>query len=500
MINIFGRKRLLYRIDEFDENMDTGNLFGKGIFLEDLTDYNLDRALYKFFERGPHEVCSTACLRAICSEQISLKYLYNDTTSISVHVDYEYEEATDPDFFINHGHSKERRPDLKQFIYGLSVTEDKVPVTAEVRSGNLNDKAWNFDFIEKLASNLTPQMLSEVIYVADSALVTAANLEKLKSHHLKFISRLPGNFALEEELKDKAWAEGDFTELGLFSGRKDAASYRYRELTGTIGEQNYRFLVVHSSKLDGRKSRSLEKKIAKTYSNLEKEIKAKVKESYVCSPDAEAACAQFIKEHSDEHFLITGQVRSEEKRGPGRPGKNSTLQTLYRLEFEVSVNEEALERTRERLSCFVLITNLDQSYTAHEVLKQYKAQSKVETSFKFLKDPLFVGPVFLKKPSRVQALAYVLLIALLIFNLLERRVREAMKTEAEPLIIPGKVKTFTPTAKKIFESLEMVLTMTTDDPNRRAFGKRFKVPRVLKLAGFSPDIYLNVKDRSEYFT
>ncbi len=148
----------------------------------------------------------------------------------------------------------------------------------------------------------------------------------------------------------------------------------------------------------------------------------------------------------------------------------------------------------------MLITNLDQSYTAHEILKQYKAQSKVETSFKFLKDPLFVGPVFLKKPSRVQALAYVLLIALLIFNLLERRVREAMKSEDEPLIIPGKVKTFTPTAKKILESLEMVLTMTTDDPNRRAFGKRFKVPRVLELAGFSADIYLNVKDRSEYFT
>ena len=86
-------------------------------------------------------------------------------------------------------------------------------------------------------------------------------------------------------------------------------------------------------------------------------------------------------------------------------------------------------------------------------------------SMRWAQDPLFVGPVFLKKPSRVQALAYVLLIALLIFNL-----------------------------------LEMVLTMTTDDPIRRAFGKRFKVPRVLKLAGFSPDIYLDVKDRSDHFT
>lgn len=225
-----------------------------------------------------------------------------------------------------------------------------------------------------------------------------------------------------------------------------------------------------------------------------------MKETYACAPDAEAACAQFIKEHKDEHFLITGRVVSEAKRKPGRPGKNSSTTTVYRLEFEASLDQELVERTKERLSCFVLITNLEQSYIAHEVLKQYKSQNNVETSFKFLKDPLFVGPIFLKKPERVEALAYVLLMAMLIFNLLERRVREAMKSETEPLLIPGKVKTFTPTAKKILESMERVMTMTTDDPNRRAFGSRFKVPRVLGLAGFSPDIYLDVKEHNDYFT
>jgi len=47
------------------------------------------------------------------------------------------------------------------------------------------------------------------------------------------------------------------------------------------------------------------------------------------------------------------------------------------------------------------ITYRKRLYPSHEVLKQYKAQGKVETSFKFLKDLLFVGPVFLKKPSRI---------------------------------------------------------------------------------------------------
>ena len=127
-------------------------------------------------------------------------------------------------------------------------------------------------------------------------------------------------------------------------------------------------------------------------------------------------------------------------------------------------------------------------------LKEYKAQNNLKTSFKFLKDPLFVGPIYLKKPKRVEVLAYVLLIALLLFGILERRVREAMKTESKPLIIPGKVKTFTPTGGKILESLETVMVMTTDNPYRRAFSSRYEVPRVLKLAGFEPDIYLNIRD------
>ena len=68
---------------------------------------------------------------------------------------------------------------------------------------------------------------------------------------------------------------------------------------------------------------------------------------------------------------------------------------------------------------------------APHIVKEYKGQSSVETSFKILNNPMFVGPIYLKKSGRVEALAYVLLIALLIFGILERRVREAMKHESE---------------------------------------------------------------------
>lgn len=145
VINIFGGRKPLYRIDEFYYKMDIENLFGKGICLEDLTDYNMARGLDKLAERGSREVLSTICLQAISHEQIPLTYLHSDTTSISVCG--AYEDTDGNEFVITRGHSKDRRPDLKQFLYGLSVTPDKVPVCGEVKSGNTSDKAWNLGFI-----------------------------------------------------------------------------------------------------------------------------------------------------------------------------------------------------------------------------------------------------------------------------------------------------------------------------------------------------------------
>ena len=65
LINVFTHRKPLYRLGESYEHMDVENLFGKGINREDLTDYNMARALDKLAERGPWEIFSTLCLQAI---------------------------------------------------------------------------------------------------------------------------------------------------------------------------------------------------------------------------------------------------------------------------------------------------------------------------------------------------------------------------------------------------------------------------------------------------
>lgn len=65
VIKIFSHRWPLYRIDEAYRHMFIENLFGRGISLEDLKDFNIARALDKISERGAHDVFSTLCLEII---------------------------------------------------------------------------------------------------------------------------------------------------------------------------------------------------------------------------------------------------------------------------------------------------------------------------------------------------------------------------------------------------------------------------------------------------
>ena len=101
---------------------------------------------------------------------------------------------------------------------------------------------------------------------------------------------------------------------------------------------------------------------------------------------------------------------------------------------------------------FVLITNLDPAkYSTADVMREYKEQAAVELRFRFLKSPFFVDQLYVKNNNRVEALAYLLLIAVLIGSLLERRVRQAVVALKAELTIPGGVRRARPTINALLD-------------------------------------------------
>ena len=87
----------------------------------------------------------------------------------------------------------------------------------------------------------------------------------------------------------------------------------------------------------------------------------------------------------------------------------------------------------------MLLTNVPTAghlaHSARDILTVYKEQHGTEQNYGFLKDPVIVNSLFLKKPERIEALGLVLLLALLIWRLMERAMRTHVDTTSTPL--PG---------------------------------------------------------------
>ena len=78
---------------------------------------------------------------------------------------------------------------------------------------------------------------------------------------------------------------------------------------------------------------------------------------------------------------------------------------------------------------YVIATNdLERNWTMGELLSTYRRQSVIERCWRCCKNPkMMVDAIYLQKPSRIDALLWLMEIALLVYAALEYRVRKVMK-------------------------------------------------------------------------
>jgi len=98
-----------------------------------------------------------------------------------------------------------------------------------------------------------------------------------------------------------------------------------------------------------------------------------------------------------------------------------------------------------------------ESYDAKEILKAYKDQYGIEQNFGFLKDPVIVNSIFLKRPERIEVLGLVLLLSLLIWRLIERQMRQYVQREKRDL--PGwkRRRTTRPTTFMLMTNFQRIM-------------------------------------------
>jgi len=441
----------LYRLSEFYEHLDIPLLIGKDLPPEAFNDSNVGRALDRIYEAGTTKIFTQIALEATQVWNVKASYVHYDTTSVNVWGDYrsgdeDVIETENGPVVITYGHSKDHRPDLKQVVVECLCISRNIPIYGACADGNASDKTLNNKLLSQLTEIMARRGLEPgaYIYVVDSAFVTKANLDEIGEN--LFITRLPFNYNVTDEAVAQAVERNQWTEVGPIAmaqstPNRPVAEYRVCETSVVLYDKSYRAIVVHSSSHDKRRHKRLDRDIAKARQQLDKDIAEACSQSYFCEADAQAAGRRLAQQVGPWHRIQTSVVeRPRYARGRPRHDKPRTVeQMLYALEARVEENTGTIEGKRAEAGCFVLLSNVpshgELAHSPEEILRAYKEQHGIERNFSFLKDPLIVNDLFLKDPRRIEALGMILLISLLIWNLMERSLRQSIKEGGEEL--PG---------------------------------------------------------------
>lgn len=105
-----------------------------------------------------------------------------------------------------------------------------------------------------------------------------------------------------------------------------------------------------------------------------------------------------------------------------------------------------------------------------------------------MKDPKRVGAIYLKNEQRIEALGYVLIMALLVYSLIERRARLALADADEPMELSNGSTSYRPTGRRVLQRFENMLISRVD--GTRVLPENVDVPyRVLNLLDLDVEIY-----------
>jgi transposase len=460
----------LYRLEEFFAHQDTELLLGKAVPPHAFNDDTVGRVLDRLYDTGTMKLFTTCAVRAAARFGVACRYVHFDTTSRNVWGEYPCAEEQDLPFRVTYGYSKDKRPDLKQFVLSTLCVERAVPIWGKPEDGNASDKTLNTTVLSELAQLLARHGVAPgaYIYIADAALVTADNLAALRNTF--FITRLPATYSECGRVIAEAVAHNRWTEVGVLAQTKPTkhrpgTAYKVAEGSVALYGKAYRAVVVHSSSQDQRRQKVLARELQMSYATLAATVRKAAPQTYVCQADAEAAAAKLRALQSAYHQVEVG-VEEYPTYGPGRPRQQQprVVKALrYGLKITLYERAEVIARKTQETGCFVLLTNVptagEMAHQAGDVLQAYKEQHGIEQNFAFLKDPLIVNSLFLKKPERIEALGLVLLLALLIWRLMERSLR--LHVETTRTALPGwdKKATTRPTAFMMMTKFAAVMVL-----------------------------------------
>ena len=464
---------------KFFETKPMDILFRDGVEACHFNRFKLGRSLDDVHNYGIEALFSEISINICEKEGIEMNYSHLDTFSFSLTGEH-LPDSDEHEIRITHGHSKDHRPDLKQAVLELVVTQDGgVPFICKCHDGNASDNTIFKDRVSSLIEQIETGDQPTCV-VMDSKGYTKKNAENLKK--IDFITRVPQNFTLVGEMINQALRFND-----QWHDINDDYRCQSFEL-GFLGSDQ-RWIVVWSKGALERAVSSLTRKAEKEKKSILKNLKSLQKTSFDSEQDALKALRK-IEEKWKFHTVQTAECEQKLKYATsGRPTPQTSIKKIeFYIKVEITEDKEFILKQQQKDACFVLATTVNpEKVNDEEVFSHYKKQSNVEMGFRFLKDPLFfTSSLFLKKPSRIAGLLMVMTLSLMVYNIAQRKLRNELEKQSET--IPNQIgkPIRNPTLRwifQVFEGINFVKIKSKENVKYMVDGIKVLHQKIIRLFG-----------------
>jgi transposase len=490
--NILVDRNALYALAEWAALYDVG-LLAQGKIGDD----KLGRALDRLFAADRATLQTRLVLAVMTGFDLKMDRIHNDTTSVMVRGAYDGQNAKAVQ--LKCGHSKERRPDLKQLVYSLCVTADgAVPVHFKAYDGNRTDDGIHLETWNRLRTLLQHPRF---IYVADCKLCTEKNLRTIDAEHGFFVTVVPKTRS-EVAAFTAAVLAGDVRWEEILRQRADRDEKAFDVIECAVGpyhlREGFTLYWFRSSQKKKRDARDREEWIERTIERLESLDLRRMR-----GPKTEAAIgnrvAAILAQHRSEEWLAV-EVKWDASATfkavtRGKPTADTTFRRIVKHvpRLHVTSNAANIARSAAMDGIFPLTTNTKEKPA--DVFKIYKYQPRIEKRHALLKSTLEVAPIWLKKNSRIEALMFLEFIAQMIAALIERTLRHKMAEKKIALLcsLPEGRPSKTPTIEQVLRLFEHQHKHALYEGNRLV--KQFADPltpvqtQILQLLSIPTNVY-----------
>lgn len=490
----------LWRVRERLEPYDLATVMQDPTFdIARFPEERLAKALDDLFAANTDKVMTAIALETVRQFELDTEFLHFDTTTLSFHGAYESEDpfqdmsGMPPVPRVTYGHSKAKRPDLKQVLFGcLSSGDGGIPLMGKVLDGNMSDSlaaAQFFDRVRELARS--PK---EVCLVADCKGWCGRTLDVVERHRLRLLSRLPRATTLHRDVMAREWKPEQRIERKNPKKPKVIESY---EIMGFDVDYAYEIEVVLPDKTTRKENRSCAARAVRVYSTAllkrklgslarmrEQETRRATKQirewsaiRYACETDAQRAAHRHVCQYNAvTHDLIATVIRvnGPAKRGRGRPRKipepELSQSVHWRIDYTTTpVTEEVSAKRLHEQASFILIRTRydDWAISDAEMIERYRGQWQLEHGFAWLKSGADINPAFIHTPHRIAALGFVYCLGLIVWNLIQRTVRKHLVQTGTGLPYHRGKPSSNITTRFLFELFPNVQTIELIHPDGR---------------------------------